>query len=352
MSKTVIITGVTGQDGSYMVDFLLNNTDYNIVGIRRRSSNPNLENIKCNINNPRFRIIIADLSDSNSIDEVVKDISPDYFINFAAQSFVGSSWQIPLQTFDVTGLGVLRCLEAIRKYAPGCRFYSSGSSEEMGDVVYTPQDLKHPIRPRSPYGAAKAAARHITKVYRESYNLYAIHSILYNHESERRGEEFVTRKITKNIARIVRSINNKQPFEPLELGNLDSKRDWSHAEDFVEGIWLMLNQANPKEYILSSGEAHSIKEFVEKSFIHAGLNEFYWKGEGKNTELILPDYLIEDGNAKSQVLVRVNEKYYRPAEVDLLLGDSSEARQELGWKPKVSFDTLVKRMVKNDLNQI
>lgn len=347
--KNVIITGVTGQDGSYMVDFLLKETDCMIYGVRRRSSNPNLKNLKHNLDNPRFKIIIADLADSNSIDEIVKEIKPDYFINFAAQSFVGSSWQIPLQTFDATALGVLRCLEAIRKYSPKCRFYSAGSSEEMGDVLYSPQNLDHPIRPRSPYGAAKAAARHITKVYRDSYNLYAIHSILYNHESERRGEEFVTRKITKAVARIINSINKQEPFQPLELGNLDAKRDWSHAEDFIEGIWLMLNQDAPKEYILSSNETHSIKEFVEKSFLHAGINEFHWKGEGKNTELILPDYLVEEGNVKSQVLVKINEKYYRPAEVDLLLGDSSAARKDLNWIPKNSFDNLVKRMVKSDI---
>jgi len=349
--KTVIITGVTGQDGSYMVDFLLKNTNYNIVGVRRRSSNPNLENVKHNLNDNRFKMIIGDLSDSNSIDEIIKEIKPDYFINFAAQSFVGSSWHIPLQTFDVTALGVLRCLEGIRKYAPNCKFYSAGSSEEMGDVVYSPQDLKHPIRPRSPYGAAKASARHITKVYRESYNLFAIHSILYNHESERRGEEFVTRKITKNVARILYAIKNNQKFEPLQLGNLDSKRDWSHAEDFVEGIWQMLHQSSPKEYILSSGEAHSIREFAEKAFKMAGINDLYWKGEGKREELLLPDYLIEDGHAQSKILININEKYYRPAEVDLLLGDSKEARAALGWKPKITFDKLVERMVISDIEK-
>jgi len=352
MSKKVIITGVTGQDGSYMVDYILNNTDYEVYGIRRRSSNPNLKNIAHNLDNPRFKIIIGDLSDSNSIDEIVKDIIPDYFINFAAQSFVGSSWQIPLQTFDITAIGVLRCLEAIRKYAPKCRFYSAGSSEEMGDVLYSPQDLKHPIRPRSPYGAAKASARHITKVYRESYNLYAIHSILYNHESERRGEEFVTRKITSNVARIIDCIKNNKEFSPLELGNLDSKRDWSHAEDFIKGIWLMLNQETPKEYILSSEEAHTVREFVEKSFRYGGLEDFSWTGEKEQEMLVLPNYLVEDGNIKSQILVKINPNFYRPAEVDLLLGSSKEAREELKWKPKISFDNLVERMILSDIEKI
>jgi GDPmannose 4,6-dehydratase len=339
--KKVIITGITGQDGSYMVDFVLNNTDYMVYGIRRRSSNPNLENIAHNLNNPRFKIMIGDLSDSNSIDELVKEVKPDYFINFAAQSFVGSSWQIPLQTFDATAVGVLRCLEAIRKYSPDCRFYSAGSSEEMGDVLYSPQDLDHPIRPRSPYGAAKAAARHITKVYRESYNLFAIHSILYNHESERRGEEFVTRKITKNIARILKAIKNNQEFEPLELGNLDAKRDWSHAQDFIEAVWLMLNQNEPNEYILSSGETHTVREFVEKAFDIAGIKG-NWIGENEHTMYVSTD---------NKILVQINPKFYRPAEVDLLLGNSSKARQDLKWLPKISFDKLVEKMVTWDIEQ-
>ena len=339
--KKVIITGITGQDGSYMVDFVLNNTDYMVYGIRRRSSNPNLENIAHNLNNPRFKIMIGDLSDSNSIDELVKEVKPDYFINFAAQSFVGSSWQIPLQTFDATAVGVLRCLEAIRKYSPDCRFYSAGSSEEMGDVLYSPQDLDHPIRPRSPYGAAKAAARHITKVYRESYNLFAIHSILYNHESERRGEEFVTRKITKNIARILKAIKNNQEFEPLELGNLDAKRDWSHAQDFIEAVWLMLNQNEPNEYLLSSGETHTVREFVEKAFDIAGIKG-NWIGENEHTMYVSTD---------NKILVQINPKFYRPAEVDLLLGNSSKARQDLKWLPKISFDKLVEKMVTWDIEQ-
>jgi len=345
MSKKVIITGVTGQDGSYMTDYLIKNTDYQIYGVRRRSSNPNLENIKKHLDNPRFKMLIADLSDSNSIDEIVKEIMPDYFINFAAQSFVGSSWQLPLQTFDATALGVLRCLEAIRKYAPNCRFYSAGSSEEMGDVLYSPQDLKHPIRPRSPYGAAKAAARHITKVYRESYNLFAIHSILYNHESERRGEEFVTRKISKGVARIHQAVMNREQIIPIELGNLDSKRDWSHAEDFVEGVWLMLNQSTPKEYILSSDETHSIREFVDICFGSASIPG-NWKNETGRPE---DEQYIGYLQNKAHVLVKVNPQFYRPAEVNLLQGDSSLARRELKWKPKNSFYDLVNRMVTSDL---
>lgn len=350
MAKRVIITGVTGQDGSYMADFLLEHTDCEVFGMIRRASKPDYSNIKPALANPRFRFVTGDLADANSLENLVREIQPDYFINFASQSFVGASWQIPEQTFDVTATGVLRILESIRKHAPQCRFYSAGSSEEMGDVMYAPQDLKHPIRPRSPYGAAKAAARHITKVYRESYNLFATHCILYNHESERRGEEFVTRKISKGVARIFQSIMNGKPIIPIELGNIDSKRDWSHAKDFVEAIWLILNQDTPKEYILSSNETHSIREFVEKSFWNIGMRG-EWGFLDDNGEGATPEkeaYFSKGGD----ILIKINPKFYRPAEVDLLWGDSSIARKELNWKPKISFDKLVHLMVNSDINEL
>jgi GDPmannose 4,6-dehydratase len=338
-SKKVIVTGITGQDGSYMVDYLLENSDHQIFGMVRRSSNLNTVNISHVLDNPRLTLVTADLSDSQSIDSLVKDIKPDYFINLAAQSFVGSSWQIPEQTFEVGAVGVLRCLESIRKHSPHCRFYNAGSSEELGNVDYSPQDERHPLKPRSPYGAAKAAARHIVKVYRESYNLFAIQGLLYNHESERRGAEFVTRKITKNVARIKNAIDNNVEFLPLELGNIDSKRDWSHAADFVEGIWKMLNQQEPKEHLLSSGETHTVREFVELAFENAGI-QGYWSGHEEN-EI----YTSQQG----KILMNVNPEFYRPAEVDLLWGDSSKARFELPWVPKISFKQLVKRMVENDI---
>lgn len=350
MSKKVIITGVSGQDGSYMSDYLLETTDLEVFGVVRRSSKPDFSNLKKALKNNRFKLTVGDLSDSQSIENLVREIKPDYFINLAAQSFVGSSWQLPEQTFDVNAVGVLRCLETIRKFTPSCRFYSAGSSEEMGDVLYSPQDLAHPIRPRSPYGASKASARHLTKVYRDSYSLFAIHSILYNHESQRRGEEFVTRKITKGVARIHQAIKQNNPFSPIELGNLDALRDWSHAEDFVKGIWLMLNQENPKEYILSSNETHSIREFVERAFKVAGL-EGVWHGKGFAEEFSLPHYLMEDGNIHSSVLVKINPEFYRPAEVSLLHGDSTLARKELGWTPAVSFPELVELMVLNDIKE-
>lgn len=345
----VIVTGILGQDGANMVEYLLKNTDAKIYGMIRRTSNPNFVNCQAFIKNERFQLVYGDLSDSISIDNLVRDIQPDYFINFAAQSFVGCSWEIPLQTFDANATGVARCLEAIRRFQPKCRFYSAGSSEEFGDVQYSPQDILHPVRPRSPYGASKAAARHLVKVYRESYNLYAVHGILFNHEGTKRGEEFVTRKITKGVARIIHNIRNKKPFAPIELGNLDAKRDWSDSEDFVDGVWKMLNQQKPKDYVLSSNETHTIREFINKAFAVVNIDGV-WHGNGTNEELSLPNYIMEEHEVCSSVLVKINPKFYRPAEVELLLGDSTPAREELAWKPKISFDNLVERMVKYDID--
>lgn len=361
--KRVLVTGVSGQDGSYMADYLLANTNHLVFGMVRRTAKPDYKNMAETMKNPRFKLVIGDLSDSTSIDNVVKEVMPDYFVNLAAQSFVGSSWTIPEQTFDVDAMGVLRCLEAVRKHVPHCRFYNAGSSEEFGNVAYAPQDENHPARARSPYGAAKIAARQLVKVYRESYGLYAVQGLLFNHESERRGEEFVTRKISLGVARIARAIKDGKTFEPIELGNLDSKRDWSHADDFVDGIWRMLNQAehNVHEYVLASGETHTIRTFVEKAFKAAGM-------EGDWTDLFFDrfdnqKFKPEDECYRSKdiktglfipesVLVRINPAFYRPAEVELLLGDSTRARTELGWSPKVSFDDLVTRMVRNDLKEV
>ena len=345
----IIVTGILGQDGANMVEYLLKNTSAKIFGMIRRTSNPNFVNCQAFINNERFKLVYGDLSDSISLDNLVRDIQPDYFINFAAQSFVGCSWEIPLQTFDANATGVARCLEAIRRFQPKCRFYSAGSSEEFGDVQYSPQDILHPVRPRSPYGASKAAARHLVKVYRESYNLYAVHGILFNHEGTKRGEEFVTRKITKGVARIIHSIRNKKSFAPIELGNLDAKRDWSDSEDFVDGVWKMLNQQKPKDYVLSSNETHTIREFINKAFAVINIDGV-WHGNGTNEELSLPNYIMEEHEVCSSVLVKINPKFYRPAEVELLLGDSTPAREELAWKPKISFDNLVERMVKYDID--
>lgn len=349
MIKKVIVTGVLGQDGANMVEYLLRETDHEVYGVMRRTSNPNFFNCKNFINDKRFNLVYADLGDSVSIEEVVDKVQPDYFINFAAQSFVGCSWTIPVQTFDTNATGVLRCLEAIRRHKPDCRFYSAGSSEEFGDVDYSPQDIIHPIKPRSPYGASKASARHLVKVYRESYKLFAVHGILFNHEGTKRGEEFVTRKITKGVAKIASALRRKETFNPLELGNLDAKRDWSDSEDFVDGVWKMVNQESPKDYVLSSGETHSIREFVELSFRYAGVTGI-WNGKGQQEQFSISTEDHFKFDAQSSVLMKINPEFYRPAEVEILLGDSKPAKKELNWEPKVSFPELVKKMTKNDID--
>lgn len=244
-------------------------------------------------------------------------------------------------------MGVLHQLEAIRKYCPDCKYYNAGSSEEFGDVAYSPQDLNHPSRPRSPYGASKVAARQIVKVWRDSYDLFAIQGYLFNHESERRGEEFVTRKITKAVARISKCLSEGNlDFDLLELGNMDAKRDWSHAEDFVRAVWLMLNEDTPKDYLLASGETHTVREFVELAFENAGIKGS-WSGSGVDEKFNL---LGEFTSGIS--LVKVNPDFYRPAEVELLLGDPSEAQKDLNWEKSVDFATLVRRMVANDLKEV
>ena len=281
--KVAFVTGVTGQDGSLMVDYLLKNTDYFVVGGARRLSIKNHENIRHLENNPRFKLVNFDLSDAHSISKIVEKLKPEYFINLAAQTFVGSSWDFPAQTWECNTTGVIHILEAIRQHKPSCRFYNAGSSEEYGNVAYVPQDENHPAKPRSPYGASKSAARQLVKVYRESYNLYAVQGLLFNHEGVRRGEEFVTRKITKGVARIKKAISEGKSFEPIELGNVKARRDWSDAEDFVDGIWKMLNQTHPNEYVLSSNETHTIAEFVWFAFKSAGI-EGAWHGEAERSE--------------------------------------------------------------------
>ncbi len=359
--KVVFVTGVTGQDGSFMVDYLLDKTDCFIVGCARRLSIKNHENIRHLENNPRFKLVNFDLSDAHSISKIVEKLKPDYFINLAAQTFVGSSWDFPVQTWECNTTSVIHILEAIRQHKPSCRFYNAGSSEEYGDVAYIPQDENHPARPRSPYGASKSAARQLVKVYRESYNLYAVQGLLFNHEGTRRGEEFVTRKITKGVARIKKAILERKSFEPIELGNVKAKRDWSDAEDFVDGIWKMMNQEKCRvdmdsnmqieEYVLASNETHTIAEFVLHAFKAADI-EGMWHGQAESAEFSITTQNAIKYDPVVSVLVKINPKFYRPAEVDLLLGDSTKARKELGWKPETSFEQLVDKMVKNDLKQI
>lgn len=366
MVKKVLITGVSGQTGSYAVDYLLAHTDCEIVGIVRRLSVPNHRNIS-HIKNKRFRVEVADVTDKTSITNLIVAEKPDYFINFAANSFVGNSWEMPYNHMETNFLAVLHQLEAIKNNCPLCRYYNAGSSEEWGNIDYSPQDELHPLKPRSPYAVSKIAARHTIKVYRESYGLYAIQGSLTNHESKRRGDDFLTQKVAQGVARIKTAITQKKSFTPIELGNLEAKRDWSHAADFVHGIWRMVNQEkynedlkkaflsrgritapfeirsdiewlskNIKEYVLSSNETHSIREFVEKAFGVAGIKGSWQLGFTKEDETF-------EGN--SGTLVKINPKFYRPAEVDLLCGDSSLARRELLWVPHYNFDSLVEEMV-------
>ena len=381
----VIITGVTGQDGSFMADYLLKNphplekVPFEIFGGARRLSVSNHENIKHLEHEPRFHLINFDLTDAHSISQIISQLHPNYFINFAAQSFVKSSWDFPAQTWDANTMSIIHILEAIRLHCPECRFYNAGSSEEFGDVKFSPQDETHPLRPRSPYGASKAAARQLVKVYRESYGLYAVQGWLFNHEGTRRGEEFVTRKITKGVAEIAKRIQDMQvkdtqqggtPLKivPFELGNLNARRDWSDAEDCVDAVWRMLNQdrwnilwlpTNPstiewtsdrwllskhiKEYVVSSGESHTVKEFVDEAFKVANI-QGHWEGEGEKERFIWDTLSWPD-----DVLVQINPTYYRPAEVDVLQGNSEKITTELGWKPTTTFKQLVEKMVKKDL---
>jgi GDPmannose 4,6-dehydratase len=371
--KKVIVTGASGQDGSYMVEYLLKNTDNTIICALRRTSQAILSNLKNVLDNPRVKLVTSDLNDVHSITSLIETEKPDYFINFGASAFVPDSWNSPAQVMQTNAIALIHILEAVRKYVPVCRVYSAGSSEEMGDVLYSPQDDKHPARPRSIYGVSKATARMICKVYRESYGIYVVQGLLYNHESERRQEHYVTRKITKGVARIAKAIKEGKPFEPLELGNLDAKRDWSHAEDFVEGAWMMLNQESPREYILASNETHTVREFVEKAFEAVGVIELQtsqgpqgnqqvqtqWKGTGKEEKYELGGMhtCVSDSGWDAswgywKTLVRINPTFYRPAEVEILHGDSSTARRDLGWTPKISFDELVNRMVKHDLAEV
>jgi GDPmannose 4,6-dehydratase len=339
--KKVIITGVTGQDGSHMADYLLANTDYQILGAIRRLSVSNHKNI-AHISNPRFTLIDLDISDPESTNSAIINHKPDYFINFAANSFVGTSWEMPVNHMQTNCMSVLYQLEAIRRFFPKCKYYNAGSSEEFGDVAFSPQTELHPLRPRSPYGASKASARQIVKVWRDSYDIYAVQGWLFNHEGTRRGTEFVTRKITKGVAQIKKAIDSNNFIQPIKLGNLESQRDWSDAEDFIHGVWLMLHQEKPKDYVLSSNETHTVREFVELSFEAAGI-EGQWLGKkGTIEEVFINKY-------SRLPMVMIDPKLFRPAEVDLLLGDSTLARNELSWKPKTSFFQLVKKMTNHDL---
>lgn len=335
MKKRALITGITGQDGSYLAELLLEK-GYEVYGIMRRKSKVdygNAEHIKDKVN-----LIDGDMTDLVSLVNAMKISQADEVYNLAAQSFVGTSWDQPHATADIDGIGVLNMLEAIRMVKPEARFYQASTSEMFGKVQSIPQTEDTPFYPRSPYGVAKLYGHWITKNYRESYDMYACSGILFNHESERRGKEFVTRKITDAVARIKLGVQDY-----LELGNLDAKRDWGHAKDYVKAMWLMLQQEEADDYVIATGETHKVREFVELSFKYVGI-ELEWEGKEDNE--------IGIDKATGNVVVRVNPKFYRPAEVDLLLGSPEKAKKALDWKLEVSFKELVERMMKSDLEKV
>lgn len=318
MAKRALITGITGQDGSYLAEFLIEK-GYEVFGLKRRTSTVTFERIK-HIQD-EITLVSGDMHDQSSLLNVVEEVNPDEVYNLAAQSFVPTSWDQPLLTGDVTALGVTRILEALRQVNPKTRFYQASSSEMFGKVQEIPQTEKTPFHPRSPYGVAKVYGYWIAVNYRESYDMFSCSGILFNHESPRRGLEFVTRKITNGVARIKLGLANE-----LRLGNLEAKRDWGYAGDYVRAIWLMLQQDEPDDYVIATGETHSVGELAELGFSYVGLN---WK-----------DYVI------------VDKRFYRPAEVHRLVGDASKARKKLGWEPEVCFKELIERMVEADLRQL
>ena len=338
MKKIALITGVTGQDGSYLSELLLSK-DYEVHGIVRRHSTNCTERIDHIINdsqwNNRFFLHYGDITDSSSLSKLIKETKPDEVYNLAAQSHVGVSFEVPEYTAEATGVSTIKLLEAIRQNKPDCKFYQASTSELFGGIPGTaPQSETTPFYPKSPYGAAKLYSYWITVNYREAYNLFACNGILFNHESPRRGEEFVTRKITMAVANIVADRQDK-----LSLGNLNAKRDWGYAGDYVEGMWLMLQQDEPDDYVLATNETHTVREFVEAAFNEVGI-QIDWRGVGVDEK----GYDSKNG----KLLVDVNPKYFRPAEVELLLGDSSKAERQLGWKRKTSFRELVHMMVQSD----
>ena len=337
--KKALITGITGQDGSYLAELLLDK-GYEVHGIIRRSSSFNTGRINHIYRDPhetgvRMLLHYGDLNDASSINKVLRDVRPDEIYNLGAQSHVRVSFDVPEYTGEVDALGAVRLLEGIRETELNTRFYQASSSELYGKVVETPQRETTPLYPRSPYACAKAYAFYITINYRESYNLFACNGILFNHESPRRGETFVTRKITRAAVRIKLGMQSC-----LYLGNLDAKRDWGYAGDYVELMWLMLQQTEPDDYVIATGETHSVREFAERSFARLGM-QLQWQGAGVHEKGI---------DAKTgKIIIEIDPKYFRPTEVDLLLGDPAKAKTKLGWVPKVTFEGLVNMMVDADL---
>lgn len=324
--KTALVTGITGQDGSYLAEFLLDK-DYRVVGLQRRSSSNNNQRISHFLHHPNLVIEEYDLTDPSGNNRIIQKYQPDEFYNLAAQSHVGTSFHQPSTTFEINSVGVINILESIRNFSPNTKFYQASTSEMFGRNYTMKENKKYQdenttMLPQSPYGVAKLASYHMVQIYRSSYNLFGCSGILFNHESPRRGENFVTRKITKYLANLIKN----KTKEKLHLGNLDAYRDWGHAKDYVEAMYLMLQQDTADDYVVSTGETHSVREFLEIAFGHFNLN--------------YNDFVV------------IDPKFYRPAEVDYLLGDSSKAKNILGWNNKISFKALIEDMISSDLNNV
>lgn len=336
--KKALITGVTGQDGYYLSKFLLETNEYEVYGMYRRTVTPSFNNIKEFFNFPNFHLVEGDMTDEQSLSSLIKSINPDEVYNLAAQSFVGTSWNQPTSTAEINGIGVLRLLNQIKNNNSSIKFYQASTSELFGKVREIPQNEHTPFYPRSPYGVAKLFGYWSTVNYRESYNIYACNGILFNHESPIRGLEFVTRKITNGVAKIV---NNQ--LDHIELGNLNARRDWGFAGDYVRAMWLMLQHEKPDDYVIASGDSHSVREFVELAFKYVNIN-IIWEDKEVNE--------VGKDSKTGKILVKVNPQYYRPSEVDMLLGDPTKARTVLNWNLEVSFEKLIEMMVNFDLEQV
>jgi len=344
--KKALITGITGQDGSYLAELLLSK-GYEVHGIIRRSSSFNTARLDHiyqdpHVNDRHLFLYYGDMTDSLAIDRIMNEVKPDEIYHLAAQSHVHVSFDIPKYTGEVDALGTLYVLEAMRNHAPNARMYNATTSELYGKVLEIPQKESTPFNPRSPYGVAKLYSYHIVKNYREAYGLFAVNGILFNHESERRGSTFVTKKITEGL------VNYLKTGKPFYLGNVYAKRDWGYAPDFVEGMYLMLQQTEPEDFVLATGETHTIKEFVDECLYFIPDRRFEWAKDRFLRECLWEVFPDES----TKLVIGIDDKYYRPAEVDLLLGDATKAKEKLGWEPKTKFKDLVKKMMLNELNSI
>lgn len=341
--KNVLITGITGMDGSILADYMLG-LGYTVYGLVRRSASANHWRIQHLLNHPKVHLLDGDVTAQDSIYRAVETAEPELIFNMAAQSFVPYSWTAPTNTFQITGMGVLNVLEAIRNIDKSIKFYQASSSEMFGKVRATPQNEETPFYPRSPYGVAKAAAHYATINYHESFGIHATSGILFNHEHERRGELFVTRKISKGIALYFANKQKKAKYEPVKLGNLEAKRDWGYAEDYIKAMYKIINHPTPEAFVIATGKTRTVREWCEATVLAAsGLlklpqKHIEWKGHGEN----------EMGYFAGEPIIAVSKEFYRPAEVDLLLGDPSKAKNKLGWHPETPFEEMVKRMFCND----